>query len=637
MKKTLLNLSMLLLFMIVGLGSAWAQSTWSVTQISGKIANNSITINNATWTLKDMTVGSNANGEPAMSISSQKLKFGNSKNQFWSSYTLSTDYFKDYNVTKVEIGCYDNGGTESEVTVIQGGVTIGSAAVSTTTSTNIETLDATQGEGGTLNIMFTSTKQASYITSISVEYLGEESGGGDVDVVYHKVIWSVNGETTSEEVAEGDDIKFASPSATEINGKTFVGWISSEISGKQSTEPSYVTAAKMGTADVTYYAVYAKEQKGEVKEWKKITNTVDITSGTYAIITFDSRYYLPNSPATGNAPTVASPHITNGKIDVTDEMKWKMSFSEAGNMNFESFSTANSYLWGSNTNEGVRITETSGKGGASKDWEIKETADYGLVLYLPSVSRYLSTYIGQDWRNYASTSDKNRAANLYKLVSNLTDFCTTIPEVLTITLNSACHDEDGMIYSTFSSSHPFYVSNDIVVSEIAIVDGELLVVESYKTGDIVPANTGVMVSAEEGGDYVVEVADAEIAELAASVLNKDNRLRPSGDAGITADKMAANDADCTYFRLTMHNGTQIGYWWGAEDGAAFGLAANKAYLAVPNSAEVKSNLWFSGNATSVSIPKVEAENATIYNLAGQRVSTATKGLYIKNGKKYMVK
>lgn len=635
MKKTLLNLSMLLLFMIVGLGSAWAQSTWSVTQISGKIANNSITINNATWTLKDMTVGSNANGEPAMSISSQKLKFGNSKNQFWSSYTLSTDYFKDYNVTKVEIGCYDNGGTESEVTVIQGGVTIGSAAVSTTTSTNIETLDAAQGEGGTLNIMFTSTKQASYITSISVVYLGEESGGGDVDVVYHKVIWSVNGETTSEEVAEGDDIKFASPSAKEINGKTFVGWVSSPISGKQSTEPTYVNAAKMGDADVTYYAVYAKEQKGEVKEWKKITNKADITSGTYAIITFDSRYYLPNSPATGNAPTVASPHITNGKIDVTDEMKWKMSFSEAGNMNFESFSTAKSYLWGSNTNEGIRITETSGKSGASKDWEIKETADYGLVLYLPSVNRYLSTYNGQDWRNYSSTSTTNRAANLYKLVSDFTDFCTTVPEVLTITLNPACKDGE-FVYSTFSSSLPFYVSGDIEVSEISILD-DALYVESYKTGDIVPANTGVMVSAEEGGDYVVEIADAEMAELAESVLGDDNRLRPSGDTGITADKMAAADADCTYFRLTMHNGTQIGYWWGAEDGAAFGLAANKAYLAVPNTASVKSNLWFGKDATSISVPAVKAEDATIYNLAGQRVSATTKGIYIKNGKKLFVK
>lgn len=620
MKKTLLNLSMLLLFMIVGLGSAWAEV------VSGTTYN---TVNN-----KDMPsdweaqTGSNSSKYAQLIASTHYIKTETFSMSSISSIVLNARTYggPSSDQAKITVSWYS---TDSKNEIVLGTCTPTSTSLSNYT---IEVKNSPKGEGYIMiQCKGAGSSKGAGVAAVTINFTID----GGSSKVKHNVIWSVNGETTSEEVAEGDDIKFASPSATEINGKTFVGWVSSEISGKQSTEPSYVTAAKMGTADVTYYAVYAKEQKGEVQEWKKITNKADITSGTYAIITFNSLFYLPNSPATSNAPTVESIHLTNGKIDVTDVMKWKMSFSEAGYMNFESLSSTNSYLWGSDTNEGIRITETSGKRGASKNWEIAETADYGLVLYLPSVSRYLSTYGSQDWRNYSSTSTTNRAANLYKLVSDFTDFCTTVPEVLTITLNPACKDGE-FVYSTFSSSLPFYVSGDIEVSEISILD-DALYVESYNTGDIVPANTGVMVSAQEGGDYEVEIADAEIAELAESVFGEDNRLRPSGDAGITADKMAAADADCTYFRLTMHNGTQIGYWWGAEDGAAFALAANKAYLAVPNSAEVKSNLWFSGNATSVSIPKVEAENATIYNLAGQRVSATTKGIYIKNGKKLFVK
>lgn len=146
----------------------WAQDPdWSVTSFSGSISNNALEINDATLTFGDFIVGA---GTPTVTISSNKLKFGSSKSVFWSSYTISTDAFNSYNVTKVEVGCYDNGGTESAITVKQGNVTIGTAQVSTNTTSNVETLNTTQGEGGTLKITFTSTKQASYITSIKVWY-----------------------------------------------------------------------------------------------------------------------------------------------------------------------------------------------------------------------------------------------------------------------------------------------------------------------------------------------------------------------------------------------------------------------------------------------------------------------------------
>ena len=71
--------------------------------------------------------------------------------------------------------------------------------------------------------------------------------------------------------------------------------------------------------------------------------------------------------------------------------------------------------------------------------------------------------------------------------------------------------------------------------------------------------------------------------------------------------------------------------------------ANKAYLpvsAVPTVAQTSYSLLFNfgGNATAIESVKSELDlNAPIYDLSGRRVKAATKGIYIQNGKKFIVK
>ena len=200
----------------------------------------------------------------------------------------------------------------------------------------------------------------------------------------------------------------------------------------------------------------------------------------------------------------------------------------------------------------------------------------------------------------------------------------------TITLNAACHDKKGMFFGTYSNTSAFVVSDDIVVAEVGIENDRLNVFE-YSTGDIVPANTGVMVSAVAGGDYTVTLS----SEAGTSVLGSSNCLRATGN-GITAAEMAAADNNCLYYRLTMHNGTEIGYWWGAADGAAFAVAANKAYLAVPTAQAARiSGFAFDEENTTTGIDNVNANlnDNKVYDLQGRRVAQPTKGLYIVNGKK----
>lgn len=203
-----------------------------------------------------------------------------------------------------------------------------------------------------------------------------------------------------------------------------------------------------------------------------------------------------------------------------------------------------------------------------------------------------------------------------------------VPSTATITLNSACTD-GSKVYGTYSNTSAWVVPSFLNVSEIGVNDGTLNVA-SYSTGAVVPANTGVMVSAESGGNYTVDLSSV----AGTSILGNDNCLRPTGN-GITAAQMA--QANTEFYRLTMHNGTQIGFWWGAEEGAAFEIGANKAYLAVANdNLGARTGLWFGDNEEALEAVEMKA-TTTIYTLDGMKVNELQKGLNIMNGKKVMVK
>lgn len=257
------------------------------------------------------------------------------------------------------------------------------------------------------------------------------------------------------------------------------------------------------------------------------------------------------------------------------------------------------------------------------DWTVDATN--GLVNAVSTGRALLVTKSGDNYvfGNYATSNIGNKS---YSSKASLME----ITPSATITLNSACTDGE-YVYGTYSNTSAWVVPDNLIVSEVGIVDGALYV-ESYKTSDVVPANTGVMVSASAGGDYTVEIeTDAELIEAAESVLGNNNCLHPSSET------MTGNNL---FYRLTMHNGNQIGFWWGAEDGAAFSLAANKAYLAVPRSegeAAVRGFAFNGGEATAIKSVNASTHNAVYYNLNGQRVNTNAKGIIVTNGKKHLVK
>ena len=445
----------------------------------------------------------------------------------------------------------------------------------------------------------------------------------------HTVTFSVNGQETTQDFAEGAAITF--PTVEDIDGYSVIGWTSSEIDGVQDTAPEMVTSATMGSENMKYYAVLANVIPGSLTTiTDKLTRETTEASGTtysdWEGKTGESgAVYAGQSAGSNSSIQLRSDKSSSGIITTTSggkvtkvTVEWETHTSNGRTLDVYGSNTA--YTAASELYNSSKQGTKLGSIVYGTSTELTITGDYAYVgLRSNSGAMYL-TSVSIEWQTGTPATYSN--------------YCTTIPVyTATITLNAACTDGE-MVYGTFSCTSPFVASDDIIVAEVGVLDGELLV-EEYKAGDVVPANTGVMVSALEGGDYTVTLSSA----AGTSKLGEDNSLRPTGDEGITAEAMAVADAKCEYYRLTMHNGTQIGYWWGAENGAAFALAANKAYLAVPES--LAKNLGFGfgqdADATEIVLNALGHQAAPRYNMQGQRVADGYKGIVIVNGKKYMNK
>ena len=177
-------------------------------------------------------------------------------------------------------------------------------------------------------------------------------------------------------------------------------------------------------------------------------------------------------------------------------------------------------------------------------------------------------------------------------------------------------------YATFSSDKAVEFV-DATVYAVNVVNGVLQLDEVISKQ--VPAGNGVLLQSEK------ETAPYFYIDKADAIEN--NLLMPASQEMSGSDK---------FYKLAYDNyeaKTGLGFYWGAENGGVFTVKAGTAYLAVPavpNTASVKGFLL---DGTPTAIEGVEAENNTdvIYNLSGQRVQKAQRGLYIVNGKKLMVK
>lgn len=197
-------------------------------------------------------------------------------------------------------------------------------------------------------------------------------------------------------------------------------------------------------------------------------------------------------------------------------------------------------------------------------------------------------------------------------------------------------------YATAVIKAPFVVPGGMICSIITDAKDGVLTIENYEAGKVVPAKdnkdvysgTPVLVKGTPNTEYPL------ILDKTTTLINSKNLLKAGEGKIFTAD------ADHLYYKLAYDDfnaRTDLGFYWGAADGGAFFVPKGSAYLAVPKSAAASVKSFRLEDATTGITAPIAAEGQTVktvYTIDGRRVQNAdhlTKGLYIVNGKKVMIK
>lgn len=193
-------------------------------------------------------------------------------------------------------------------------------------------------------------------------------------------------------------------------------------------------------------------------------------------------------------------------------------------------------------------------------------------------------------------------------------------------------------YATYYTSDAYAMPTGVTGYTITDNNGsELTMKEAYTEGAVVPAQTALVLKGEAGKYSYLPTTSDEAAPA-------ENKLHGSDEAAETHVEGTA----VKYYKLSYDSkGANLGFYWGAENGAAFTNAAHKAYLALEGTSLLSQKRGFSFNelmnGITTSISQANAANVakqSIYDINGRRVNSlngAAKGIYIVNGQKVLVK
>ena len=210
---------------------------------------------------------------------------------------------------------------------------------------------------------------------------------------------------------------------------------------------------------------------------------------------------------------------------------------------------------------------------------------------------------------------------------------------------AAIHKEstEPTYYTTFSNqfSDTELTSGDATIElyNVKVDDGDLVL--TMRGDNQVAKGEGVLVKATSNkatSNTTINVKYLDTTKEKAS----ENQLVAMPAIG---DVVKATNGKRIY-RLTYKDNskkTDLGFYLASvgetKDGSVVNCVAGKAYLEVPSETSYSKGFGIdNAETTSVdSMPIESEENTIIYNLNGQAVSNPSKGIYIKNNKKFVVK
>lgn len=188
--------------------------------------------------------------------------------------------------------------------------------------------------------------------------------------------------------------------------------------------------------------------------------------------------------------------------------------------------------------------------------------------------------------------------------------------------------EEG--FGTFYTDKNYVLPQGLTAFGYTSIDGNNTLTKSveYVAGDIVPANTAVVVKGAKGSYNYYNTEEAATKTIEKNLLK-----------GVTTDTRIEATSGVKRYILTRADDGILAFY--RTNTGNINVKANRAYLEVPTTMAVAS-FSLEGTATGINNVVTTAAKQGIYTISGVRLNaTTTKGLpagiYIVNGKKVIVK
>jgi len=174
-------------------------------------------------------------------------------------------------------------------------------------------------------------------------------------------------------------------------------------------------------------------------------------------------------------------------------------------------------------------------------------------------------------------------------------------------------------YATYYSNNALDFANadpELTASMITGAEGSKLTLSDINDA---PAETGVILAGSQG-TYTIPVIASSSTSTSGNLLN-----------GVHV----ATEKDASSIYVLMNGGNGVGFYKNYDD---FTVGANTAYLEATNDLGAREFYGFQDDMTGIESVNQDAFSfGEFFDLQGRRIAQPTKGLYIMNGKKIVIK
>lgn len=539
---------------------------------------------------------------------------------------LSTTGFSG-NITSVKVNTSGGSGINAKLGISVDGKEFGNEKTITKTATDYEFTGSATGK---LSINWTSINKGIYIKSIEVTY--EATTGKPAPALSFaeasvtKNLNESGGIISLQTISKPADLDASAITYKSSDNET------AEVDGGN------IYMYKTGTVTITATSAETDKYAAGTASYKLVI--VDSSSAETKSVTFIAGQQMGTQDANGkkdemsqDGVTVLSTNAALAAKSTLDEYTYRFYMRSQTTISTKVGKITEIYFVGSGNKDRYSLTNLS-----STDNNYTSTQDdYGV-------------WTGSAKEVVFNASAQVRAVQI--IVTIVMPKSYTLDETSTQNVIENCSYANVTLKRTVESSHwnTFCVPFSLTADQITKYFGEGTLLRTYE-GDFNNniANFKVVDNIEAGKPYLLKPGNAVVEnptfeEVSVVATNLDTYKNPQavGDAAVFQMKGIYNHVTLAQNETNLYLGEGNLFYYPA-DAEACEMNGLRAYFIVPENTDInKLRANIDGTATSLgAIFNTEENNAPVYNLHGQRVGSSLgslkSGIYIKNGKKVVVK